>query len=218
MHSNALIPPLPKALFDASLSVPIDPINTVTKEQVDELFSFFQHHSLFRWQDKQNNCEDRAHAIAILLNHWGIPNYKGWVFGGAYLKKTTGNLMNLWNYHVAPALPVMEYGVVELYILDPATTNKAVTLYNWADAVTVDECSYYLARPGSDYIFCTPVITPDNWHPADKQNWKWTMQGLAGINGVRPTGKAQLVFQKKRIAATEEAFKKLMRSKPIYKC
>ncbi len=122
-------------MFDASLSTSLDPANTLTKEQVTELFSFFQQHPLFRWQDKQNNCEDRAHAITILLNHWGIPAYKGWVFGGAYLKKTTGNLMNLWNYHVAPALPVMEYSAVTLYVIDPATTDKAVTLYSWADAV-----------------------------------------------------------------------------------
>ncbi len=41
------------------------------------------------------------------------------------------------------------------------------------------------------------------------------MQGLAGINGVTVVGKAQLVFQKRLVADTERAFKKLMNSKPF---
>lgn len=206
---------LPKALYEAQLCSPVDATNTVTREQVNNVFSFFRGHPLFRWQDKQNDCEDRAHAIGLLLTQWGLPNYKGWVFGGAYLKKTTGNLLNLWDYHVAAALPVAEAGHTELYIIDPATTDGAVTLYAWADAVTADECSYYLVRQSSDYIFCPPVITPFNWHGSNKQNFKWTVQGLAGINGVSQTGKAQLVFRKKAIAKTQKAFKELMRSNPF---
>lgn len=207
--------PLPKALYEAPLSTPVNEATAVTKEQANQIFAFFQQHPLFRWQDKQNNCEDRAHAIGLLLTHWGLPAYKGWVFGGAYLKKTTGSLLNLWDYHVAPALPVLENEKVESYIIDPATTAVPVTLHNWADAVTADECSYYLVRRSSDYIFCPPVITPFNWHSSNKQNFKWTMQGLAGINGVSQAGKAQLVFQKKRIARAEKGFRKLMRTNPF---
>ena len=187
---------------------------TITKEEAGRLFLFFQQCPLFRWGNAQNDCEDRANAICMLLDSWNVPNYKGWVFSGAFLKRTTGNLVNFWNYHVAAALPVMEEGLIIPYIVDPATTAVPVTLHTWADAVTHDECSYYLVRRSEDYIFDQPTITNDNWHQRNRQNYKWTMQGLAGINGVAATGKAQLVFNKRRIENTEQAFKKLLGKKP----
>ncbi len=75
-----------------------------------QIFDFFKQHPLFHWNDANNDCEDRANAICILLSKWGIPNYKGWVFGGAYLKREEGSLVNFWNYHVAAALPILENG------------------------------------------------------------------------------------------------------------
>lgn len=187
----------------------------ITKEEADTIFSFFQKNSLFRWGDAKNDCEDRAHAIGLLLQSWKIPNYKGWVFSGAFLKKTTGSLINFWNYHVAAALPVWEGTGISVYMIDPALSNKLVTLYDWANLITESECSYYLVRKSDDYIFNQTTIRHDNWYKTNSQNYKWTIQGLAGINGVSPTGKAQLIFNKKRIQNTEKAFKKLLIKKPF---
>jgi len=40
------------------------------------------------------------------------------------------------------------------------------------------------------------------------------IQGLAGINGLNSKGKAALVFNKRRITKTGEAFEKLKRQQP----
>lgn len=206
---------LPKALFEAPLSNPVVPGYAITKEEADRLFSFFQNHSLFRWADAQNDCEDRAHAICLLLESWKVPNYKGWVFSGAYLKKTTGSLVNLWNYHVAAALPVWEGSGITIYMIDPSTANTLVSIHDWATMITEDECSYYLIRKNEDYIFNQTIIKWDNWYKKDRQNYKWTIQGLAGINGVSASGKAQVIFNKNRIKNAEKKFKKLLRSNPV---
>ncbi|HVF81293.1 MAG TPA: protein-glutamine glutaminase family protein [Flavisolibacter sp.] len=207
--------PLPKALYEAPLSHPVIPGYAITKQEADRLFSFFQNHSLFRWGDAKNDCEDRAHAICLLLESWKIPAYKGWVFSGAYLKKTTGSLVNFWNYHVAAALPVWEGSGITIYMIDPSTANHLISIHDWATLITEDECSYYLIRKSEDYIFNQTVIKPDNWYKTNRQNYKWTIQGLAGINGVTASGKAQVIFNKTRIIKTEKAFKKLLGSNPV---
>jgi hypothetical protein len=208
-------PPLPKALYEASLSHPVIPGYAIAKQEADRLFSFFQNFPLFRWADAQNDCEDRAHAICMLLDSWNVPNYKGWAFSGAYLKRTTGSLVNLWNYHVAAALPVYEGSGITIYMIDPSTGHQLMSLHDWATMITEAECSYYLVRKNDDYIFHQTTIKWDNWYKKNKQNYKWTIQGLAGINGVTTTGKAQLVFNKGRIKKTEKAFKKLLLNKPV---
>ena len=206
---------LPKALFEASLSYVPEPDRVVTKETAEQLFSFFAACPLFRWSDAQNDCEDRANAVCLLLDAWQVPNYKGWVFSGAFLKRTTGSLLNFWNYHVAAALPVAENGGVAIYIIDPASASTLLTLDDWAHRVTDEACSYYLVRNSEDYIFHQASIKEDNWYKRNRQNYKWTIQGLAGINGVSPRGKAQLVFNKIRIKNTERAYKDLLANKPF---
>ena len=151
----------------------------------------------------------------MLLESWKVPSYKGWVFSGGYLKKTTGSLVNLWNYHVAAALPVWEGTGITIYMVDPSTSKHLLSLHDWATIITEDECSYYLVRKNEDYIFNHTAIKRDNWYKTNKQNYKWTMQGLAGINGVTATGKSKLIFNKARIKHTEKAFKKLLLNKPF---
>jgi hypothetical protein len=210
-------PLLPKALYEDCLSIELDVTRSIKKEDAEHLFSFFQQCSLFRWSDANNDCEDRANAICMLLDRWNIPNYKGWVFSGAFLKRTSGNLVNLWNYHVAAVVPVLSDGKIKIFVIDPSTNNRLTTLYEWADGVTADECSYYLLRKSEDYIFSHTIINNDNWHKRNKQNYKWTLQGLAGINGVSAIGKAHLVFRKRKITEAENAFKDLMKKPVILK-
>ena len=47
--------------------------------------------------------------------------------------------------------------------------------------------------------FLTKKLKKDNWYTRNKQNYKWTIQGLSGINGVSKIGKAALSFNKNRI-------------------
>src|SRR5690349_11477726 len=102
--------PTEKCFYEPNLSDEIITNHAVTKDEANSIFQFFKNSSLFRWQDANNDCEDRANAICILLDHWKIPNYKGWVFSGSFLKNNGGGLTNLWNYHVAASLPVTEDG------------------------------------------------------------------------------------------------------------
>ncbi len=185
-----------KTLLAQSLSVEIKTGFDVSKDQAERLFSFFKDCRLFRWSDANNDCEDRANAICILLDEWNIPNYKGWVFSG-YVFKKIGYLKNFWKYHVAAAIPVIEEGEVIIYIIDPATTKSIKNIEDWAGNVTDNPHSYYLLKPGKVYIF-PKKISKEPWYERNKRNYNWTIQGLSGINGLSTKGKAQLRFNKKK--------------------
>ena len=204
----------PKTIYEPMLSDIVLDTKTISKEEAEKIFGFFKNNKLFRWSDASNDCEDRANAICILLNEWQIPNYKGWVFGGAYLKRQEGSLMNLWNYHVAAALPVTENSEVVFYIIDPATSDVLEPVAAWAEKVTHMACSYYLIKDSSYYIFPACKLFRDNWNRQNNQNFKWTIQGLAGINGVSKQGQGALVFNKHRIKNAEKKFRKLKYRKP----
>jgi hypothetical protein len=203
-----------KTLLVQSLSVEIKTGSGVSKDQAKKLFSFFKDCPLFRWGDANNDCEDRANAICILLDEWKIPNYKGWVFSG-YVFKKIGYLKNFWKYHVAAAIPVVEDDEVNLYVIDPATTESLMKVEDWAANVTDNPHSYYLIKPGTVYIF-PKKITKENWHERNKRNYNWTIQGLAGINGVSTKGRGQLRFNKKRVLKTRQLFNELRKTKPEF--
>ncbi len=202
-------------LFDYVLSDSTDNTNFVTKEEAIKLFEFFKNCNLFNWNDVNNNCEARSEAICILLNAWQIPNYKAWVFSGAYLKKHIGGLKQYWNYHVAAMIQVKEENEIVNYVIDPATSNTLQTIKNWAANVTEYSHSYHLIKSSDFYIFSNTKITNYNWHKRDKQNSKWTIQGLAGINGLSAKGKSQLCFNKKKIKQTLQRLKALKAVNPL---
>lgn len=203
-----------KTIYEPNLSDIVLNTQTVSKEYAEKVFSFFKNEVLFRWSDAFNDCEDRANAICILLEEWKIPNYKSWVFAGAFLRRQEGSLVNFWNYHVAAALPVLENGELVFYVVDPATSQTLEHIAVWAEKVTDSASSYYLIKDSNYYIFPTSKMFRDNWNKQNKQNYKWTVQGLAGINGVSKRGQAALVFNKQRIENTEQKFKRLMNNKP----
>jgi len=210
-----MIEELQKTFFDYSLTDDLSYLPAVTKEQAEELFQFFSDCTLFRWKDVNNDCEDRANALCMLLDSWHLPNCKAWVFSGFFLNKGWGSLSNFWNYHVAAAIPVMEESGVVYYVLDPATLNRLHTVFHWADGITAEAYSYHLIKHGNYYIFPPGKIYKDNWFRRNRQNYKWTIQGLSGINGVSKTGKAQVCFNKNRILKTEKVFNDFKRNKPF---
>lgn len=204
-----------KTLFSQSLSDELKTDQAVSKEQAEKLFTFFKDCPLFRWRDANNDCEDRANAICILLDQWKIPNCKGWVFSG-YVFKKIGYLKNLWKYHVAAGIQVKEGDEINTYIIDPATTNSLLKVEVWATNVTDNPHSYYLIKRGSVYIFPSNKIEKDNWYERNKRNYNWTIQGLSGINGVSTIGKAQLRFNKKKLLKTRHQFNELRKTKPSF--
>jgi Glutaminase len=207
--------PLIPALFDYSLTDATDPQQSVTKQTADSLFLFFKNCSLFKWGDVHNNCEARAEAVCLLLEAWKVPHYKGWVFSGSFLKNHIGGLKQQWNYHVAALLQVSTNNESVFYCIDPSTSSELLPVYEWAAGVTDYPHSYFFIKQANQYIFPSGKIKRDNWHTRNRQNKKWTYQGLAGINGVTKSGKAQLCFQKRRIQNTEYELQLLKKRSPL---
>ena len=203
------------SLFDYVLSDVTKPGKSITLDEAKELFIFFKNNPLFKWQDVHNNCEARAEAICILLTVWQVPHYKGWVFSGAFLKNHIGGLKQLWNYHVGALLPVLVNEQLVNYIIDPSTSGSLQTLEDWAANVTEYPHSYHLIKSADYYIFPHGKIFKDNWHKRNKQNRKWVIQGLAGINGLSGKGKAQLCFRKNKLRVTAERFWALRNDNPL---
>ncbi len=208
----AIIP----ALFDSQLSDADFSRGTVSKELAVQLFNFFRAHDLFNWQDANNGCEGRADAVCVLLDQWNIPNYKAWVFGGAYLKNHVGELKQNWKYHVAPVLAVEEAGQITQLVLDPASGEALKPTYEWAADITKLAHSYYCVRQSDWYIFPATNISTTKWNWRNKQNRKWMIQCLAGINSMTAAGRAALAFNKPLLKNTEAAFKKLQNQKAPY--
>ncbi|HWH62722.1 MAG TPA: protein-glutamine glutaminase family protein [Ginsengibacter sp.] len=204
-----------KTLYDHSLSDIAETDKAITKQEAEKFFIFFKNCKPFRWTDANNNCEDRANAVCILLDKWNIQNGKGWAFSG-YVFKKIGYLKNLWKYHVAALLPVKEEGKINYYIIDPATSDKLVTIADWAANITDNPHSYYLIKNGNYYIFNAKKIEKNNWYKRNKRNYNWTMQGLNGINGVSGKGKAQLAFNKNRVVKTKKIFEELKNLQPVF--
>ena len=205
-----------KSLFDPSLSGEMVHDTGISRAQADALYQYFRNSSLFKWNGYNNDCEDRANAICILLDKWNVPNYKGWVFSGSFLKRGDGYLRNFWNFHVAALIAVKEGAELNHYIIDPAVLEKLETIDLWADKVTEIHGSVHFITSSDYYIFIPGKISRENWFRRNRQNYKWTIQGLSGINGVTRTGKAQLSFCKKRISKTDAEFRKLMNRKPDF--
>ena len=208
---NVIVP----TLFDSHLSDVSFPLTVVSKKQAEQLFIFFKQHPLFHWENANNGCEGRADAVCVLLNQWDIPNYKGWVFSGAFFKKHVGELKQNWKYHVAPVIAVKEDGQITQYVIDPATASSLKPIDEWAAAITKLPHSYYFIRQPQWYIFPAKNIHSSEWNNRNRQNRKWMIQCLAGINSMTATGRAGLCFNKVRLKNAEVAFEKLKKEKPV---
>lgn len=188
----------------------------LSKQQAEQLFLFFKEHPFFNWKNANNGCEGRADAVCVLLDEWNIPNCKSWVFSGAYLKKHVGALMQNWKYHVSPVIAVEENGHIIYYVLDPATAGSLRSVNEWAIAITSLPHSYYFMRQSQWYIFPDKNIATKKWNLRNKQNRKWMIQCLAGINGMTATGKARLCFNKTHLKNTKAAFERAKKEKPEF--
>ncbi|MEO5943886.1 MAG: protein-glutamine glutaminase family protein [Ferruginibacter sp.] len=208
---NVIIPSLLDSRFSDVTFLP----GSLSKKQAEQLFIFFKQHPLFNWKNANNGCEGRADAVCVLLDEWNIPNCKAWVFSGAYLKKHVGELIQNWKYHVSPVIAVEENGEIIHYVLDPSTAGALKSVDEWAIAATQLPHSYYFIRQSQWYIFPSKNIATEKWNPRNRQNRKWMIQCLAGINGLTANGKARLCFNKIQLKNTEAAFEKLKKEKPV---
>lgn len=201
--------PLSLTLFNVELSEKFEDIDCVETQTAGEIFTFLQGNSLFNWHLNHNFCEARAEAVSLLLTAAKIPHVKCWVMGAAFLKKGyVGGLKNNWNYHVAIALPVRNGKMIDWMVVDPSAALGPVLVEDWAASITAYSHSYYFLKDPGYYIFPGNDLFDRGWHKRRKLNFRWTMQGLIGINGLTYAGRAELVFKKRQIREITSRFMK----------
>ncbi len=195
-------------LFEPLISNELLPQTSMSREDADKVFEALKNQPLIDWEASNNFCEARAEAVSILLRSSNVVHAKAWVFSGAFLYwGNVGNLKNYWNYHVAIVLPVQGKNDIEWWVADPSLSKDGLMLvYHWAAEATAIPHSYYGIKPCEYYIFPDCNILTMQWHKSDRQNFEWTVEGLAGINGLTYTGKAQKAFLKPRIEAVRKKF------------
>jgi hypothetical protein len=194
-------------LYDYSLGDSFPDIELACMETVQRAFHFLQQQPMFNWHKSHNFCEARAEAASLLLAAAGIYHAKCWVFGAAFLRKGyVGGLKNNWNYHVSVAVPTVNVNELAWMVLDPAMADEPQALYEWASNITDYPHSYHFVKDPQLYIFPAGSVVHDKWHKRHPRNFRWAMQGLAGVNALTPTGRAQLAFCKRRIDAVTRQF------------
>lgn len=202
--------PLSLSLYEYFLSDRIADIVPLQPANAQGIFKWLATQPIFGWHRQHNFCEARAEAASLLLKHAGIPHAKCWVFGAAFLRKGyVGGLLNNWNYHVAVAVPVLEQGQLCWWILDPAACTAPIPMLQWAEAATAYPHSYHCIRQPQYFIFPDRKPYKKDWYKRNQRNYRWTIQGLAGIYSRNSIGRAKLAFCKKTIRGYKQAFEQL---------
>lgn len=158
--------------------------NAITVDQADKIFKFFKTEQLFKWNDN-NNCEDRANAVSLILDSWKIPNYKVWIFSGNFLKLNQGRLNRGWKYHVAVGIPTNtgELLVID-YAIPPIDSPKTVQI--WANDLVKSPNGYYFVTKNNLYNWSLKKSKPfslDSFYLTNNENFEYTIEGLTGFNG-----------------------------------
>src|ERR1035437_1262652 len=110
-------------------------LNPICKNQLDSIYNLLNQSNghPFDWTDTANNCEDRTHAVSLILSKWGVTNAKAWVFNGKQTGYSKTGLLKGWGYHVACCVLVKINNENDTIIIDPLTSKSALTIQQWAD-------------------------------------------------------------------------------------
>jgi hypothetical protein len=164
-------------------------LSVVNEDELNKIFQEMKTSKLFKMQDC-NNCEDRANAIAYILQKRGFTVAKFWLFGeGKISIGKSGYLLQskkcgTWGYHVAVGLKLDKNGITETVIIDPATKDSPVTLDNWAASlIQKNQIGFLIIKDPKFYSY--PVNNnkfqaDDLWLKTDDNLWK-TAGGLCGF-------------------------------------
>jgi hypothetical protein len=202
----------------------LDSTKFLTEAQMKEYYTFFDTCSLFIWGDVDNNCEDRANGISMLLEAWDIPHYKIWIFNQPFLEmgssKLCGDCKNkdaCWGFHVATVIPYVENGEYKISVIDPATLDQPATDVEWAENITCSGTNYYMFTDGDKYMYSQSgkKFAKDTFWGRGKKNTKWTYEGLAGINGKDFWQAIGKPFKKKKIKWVKSELARLKSDNPL---
>jgi hypothetical protein len=172
-------------------------LSTTTIEEANEIFNEMDTMNLFK-MIYCNNCEDRANAIAYILNKRNLTVAKFWLFGEG--KISTGEDSYLlqsescgtWGYHVAIGFLVNNGNKAETIIIDPGTQRRAVSLEDWAlPLVQENKVGHVIMKDIAYYTY--PVVddkfqVDEIWTEKDPGFWR-TARGLCGYVFLGPSKK-----------------------------
>lgn len=141
---------------------------TITLKEASSIFDFLKHKSQIEFNYPQGNCDDRAHAMCLLLDSLKISNFKIWNFAPSKTTLLTHDLLKVkdknnfdpdgtiaWGYHVAPAIWVTNpKGGKDTIVLDPSLFNTPVKYSTWLN-VQGSKASLYTFLDNEWYLFYT---------------------------------------------------------------
>ncbi len=198
-----------KAIHYDSISEELNPV-PVCFNQAEKLFEIFQNSPAFDWTDRDNNCEDRANAVTLILDKWNVSNGKIWIFAGknASYGDKTGTLDG-WSYHVAACIFVGNEDDYDTLIIDPVSNpNKLLSIDEWVEATSVKSTNIYFFTNNDKYQQNAVKLRP-TWKYS-KDYFDATIKGLTRYNAystwTRITTKKYL---KRNLATVTKEFTKL---------
>jgi hypothetical protein len=163
-------------------------LSVTTIEEANKIFTEMNTLSLFNMNDC-NNCEDRANAIAYILNKRGLTVAKFWLFGegkistGISARILKSKKCKTWGYHVAVGFLVKNKEKIDTIIIDPGTQKKIISLSNWAlPLVQKNEIGHIIVK---DIVYYTYPLKNKKfevdkvWTEKDT-NLERTAKGLCG--------------------------------------
>ncbi len=155
----------------------------ICKEKLDSIFRVLKNSKAFDWTDEDNNCEDRANAISLILDSWGIPNGKSWMFSGqTFDENVFKGTLGGYSYHVASTVLVKNNDRgCDTIIIDPLMdTQKVMPVQQWIHALTRTPGNVYVLT-GNDHYQQNEVSAHLIWKPR-AQYFQQTLEGLTRYN------------------------------------
>lgn len=191
-------------------------LNPICMPLADSLNNTFIHSKSFDWTDRQNNCEDRANAVSILLENWGVSNGKAWCFGGKNAKYKNGKgTLKGWSYHVAAFVLVKRNNLIDTLIIDPLTSKKLLSINEWANEISSTKGNLYFITDNKKYQQNSVSLNP-TWK-LSSANYDNTIKGLTRYNNFSSRQKRKTKkYYEKRIITVAKAFYELFFTRPKY--
>lgn len=152
------------------------------RKKADILFNIIKRSGAFNWNDSNNNCEDRANAVSLILDSWNIPNGKAWIFQGVTFDPSNyQGTLGGYTYHVASCILVKDGDNTEYLIIDPLMNReKLQTVQDWADKIATKAMNVFILTSNKHYQ--QTKVGPDLTWKEREDHFEDTMNGLTKYN------------------------------------
>ena len=211
--------------------------NAISVSKLESIFDFILNQSNLEFDYSYGSCEDRAHAISLMLSSMGIDNKKVWNFDPYYISlfnaqqqlnaadKSKLNTSVYWGFHVAVMVLVKQEEQVKLVVIDPAIAAKPIEVKKWLNAQNAPS-SYYLFTDSKWLSFITingfkfnqqpiptgfPSLLTGDFYQNTGKNYEemWVAEGLA-INDIAMKMVKEIVRKKSTSDEKRTVFKNLI--------